>query len=191
MKNERQPSNTPYTRGWPLPKLRCDICGEKYFSQRMLNKHYDEGCIPRRNWFRQFAFWGFIKYKWQALDEVDRKLYTLIGEMFGIIFWVSFIILMTKVHSVFVIPAIITFQIGVVAVVMIIKHLIKSIWNKYLPEYQDFKQGHKSKHPAGKMATFEELFEGYEDVPLPPDPRITPTTVRGNYPRKVKQNEYP
>ena len=54
---QREPSNTPFTKTSPIPKSKCKVCGEKFISQHMLERHHGEGCTPRRNWLRRFIDW--------------------------------------------------------------------------------------------------------------------------------------
>lgn len=88
---------------------------------------------------RRFVLWGFVKHKWQSLDETDREGYTLTGVMLWFFLW------MLSGIFIFVIPWIILSLIGGAVITITVKHLVKGAWNKYFPEYQEFKQESKSK----------------------------------------------
>jgi hypothetical protein len=100
--------------------LKCDICGEEFFSQRMLDKHW-QGCIkpkPEASYgVIEMPAWDFGLFGWlwvQLLRFIDW-----LNDLFGA--------------------------------------------DQPKP---------KSKHTTEQMATLDELFEGYEELPEPSKPRV-------------------
>ena len=138
----------------PQKPLRPECPPGEWQYAKWLDEHR-----PRRNWFLRFTLWGFIKHKWYSQDKEDREAYTFIGGLFWFVFWASSTIFTAKAHIVFIIPWAILLLIGAVAITTIIQNGIKNAWNKYFPEYQEFKQEHKSKNTTEQMSALEELFE--------------------------------
>ena len=120
--------------------------------------------FPKRS--RNFVLWGFVKHKWQSLDKWDQETFQFFGLIFWFLFWFFSALLAGKGVIIFIIPWTILTVIGMFAFIAIIKHLVKRAWNKYFPEYQEFKQEYKPKRKTNdkQMDSISDLFEDYEDI---------------------------
>jgi len=91
------------------------------------------------------------------LDQHDKESCGFIGAMFWFVFWLFSGIFAIQTPVVFMIPWIILSLIGMGVVTIIVKQLVKGAWNKYFPEYQEFKQEYKLQCKKGRIL--------YGDVP--------------------------
>ncbi|KKL75747.1 hypothetical protein LCGC14_2051790 [marine sediment metagenome] len=143
----------------------------------------------KRNPDRSFALWGFAKHKWQSLDETDRVGFSMIGSMIWFTLW-ALSGALAELSILFMIPWIALSLIGIAAIGAVVKYLIKGAWNKYFPEYQEFKQEYKSKrkHSTEQMDSISDLFEDYEDDDIKEKPEGSYGTYWGAQSRERKKS---